>query len=47
MQAEYVVAKNSLVLRAMAENKIKVEDEKNFEGPTGTMLIYDDIDVLP
>ena len=43
MQAEYVVAKNSLVLRAMTENKIKVDDEKNFEGPTGTLLIYDDI----
>lgn len=43
MQAEYIVAKNSLVLRALAENKIKVEDERNFEGPTGTMLIYDDI----
>jgi large subunit ribosomal protein L10 len=43
MQAEFIVAKNSLVLRALAENKIKVEDEKNFEGPTGTLLIYDDI----
>lgn len=43
MQAEYVVAKNSLVLRALAENKIKVDDEKTFEGPTGTLLIYDDI----
>jgi large subunit ribosomal protein L10 len=43
MNAEFVVAKNSLVLRALAENKIKVEDEKNFEGPTGTLLIYDDI----
>ena len=43
MQAEYVVAKNSLVLRALAENKIKVDDKKNFEGPTGTLLIYDDI----
>jgi len=43
MRAEFVVAKNSLVLLAMAENKIKVDDEKNFEGPTGTLLIYDDI----
>lgn len=43
LKAEYVVAKNSLVLRALAENKIKVEDEKQFEGPTGTLLIYDDV----
>ena len=40
--AEYVVAKNSLVLRALEENKIKVEDLKQFEGPTGTLLIYED-----
>jgi large subunit ribosomal protein L10 len=40
--AEYVVAKNSLVLRALEENKIKVEDLKEFEGPTGTLLIYED-----
>ncbi len=43
MKAEFVVAKNSLVLRAMEENKIKVEDEKEFQGPTGTLLIYEDI----
>jgi large subunit ribosomal protein L10 len=43
LKAEYVVAKNSLVLRALAENKIKIEDEKQFEGPTGTLLIYDDV----
>lgn len=43
LNAEYVVAKNSLVLRALEENKIKVEDEKQFEGPTGTLLIYEDV----
>lgn len=42
LNAEYVVAKNSLVLRALEENKIKVEDLKQFEGPTGTLLIYED-----
>ena len=40
--AEFVVAKNSLVLRALEKNKIKVEDLKKFEGPTGTLLIYED-----
>lgn len=42
-EAEYVVAKNSLVQRALSENKIKVEDESVFQGPTGTLLIYNDI----
>lgn len=46
MQADYVVAKNSLVLRALGENKIKVDPpaggKKQFEGPTGTLLIYDE-----
>lgn len=41
LQAEFIVAKNSLVLRALDANKIKVE-EKEFEGPTGTLIIYDD-----
>jgi large subunit ribosomal protein L10 len=43
MQAEYVVAKNSLILRALDENKIKLEGENPLQGPTGTMLIYADV----
>jgi large subunit ribosomal protein L10 len=43
LDAEYVVAKNSLVLRALDENKIKLEGENPLEGPTGTMLIYADV----
>jgi large subunit ribosomal protein L10 len=43
MEAEYVIAKNSLVLRALAENKIKLEGENPLEGPTGTLLIYGDV----
>jgi large subunit ribosomal protein L10 len=43
MDAEYVVAKNSLVLRALEENKIKLEGDNPLEGPTGTLLIYADI----
>jgi len=43
MDAEYVVAKNSLVLRALDENKIKLEGENPLEGPTGTLLIYADV----
>jgi large subunit ribosomal protein L10 len=43
MHAEYVVAKNTLVQRALDANKLKVENEKTFQGPTGTLLIYDDI----
>lgn len=43
LKADYVVAKNSLVLRALEANKIKIEDKKQLDGPTGTLLIYDDI----
>jgi large subunit ribosomal protein L10 len=43
MDAEYVVAKNSLVLRALDENKIKLEGDNPLEGPTGTLLIYADV----
>lgn len=43
LQAEYVIAKNSLVLRALDENKIKLEGENVLEGPTGTLLIYADV----
>jgi large subunit ribosomal protein L10 len=42
LDAEYVIAKNSLVLRALDENKIKLEGENPLEGPTGTLLIYAD-----
>lgn len=43
MQADYVVAKNSLVLRALEQNNIKVEGENELQGPTGTLLIYDEV----
>lgn len=43
LEADYVVAKNSLILRALANNSIKVEDESHFNGPTGTLLVYGDV----
>lgn len=43
MGSDYVVAKNSLVLRSAKEAKVSLEDEKTIEGPTGTMFIYEDI----
>jgi large subunit ribosomal protein L10 len=43
MEAEYIVAKNSLILRALEENKIKLEGENLLEGPTGTLLLYGDV----
>lgn len=43
LDADYVVAKNSLILRALANNSIKIEDENHFNGPTGTLLVYGDV----
>ncbi len=43
MDSDFVVAKNSLILRSAKEAKIKLKDEKTIEGPTGTMFIYEDI----
>jgi len=43
LDAEYVVAKNSLILRALDENKIKLEGDNPLQGPTGTLLIYADV----
>lgn len=42
LQAEYVVAKNSLLQRALNENKIKLSKDQALEGQTGTLLIYED-----
>jgi large subunit ribosomal protein L10 len=43
MDSDYVVAKNSLILRSVKDASLKIEDEKSIEGPTGTMFIYQDI----
>ena len=43
MDSEYVVAKNSLVLRAFDKAKVKIENPDSLEGPTGTMFLYGDI----
>jgi large subunit ribosomal protein L10 len=43
LKAEYVVAKNSLISRALDQNKIKLEGEDVLQGPTGAMLIYADV----
>lgn len=43
LDADFVVAKNTLVLRSLNESKLKLSDEKQLEGPTGTMVIYGDI----
>lgn len=39
---EYVVAKNTLVLRSLGEAKLKVEDENLLVGPTGTLFANGD-----
>ncbi len=39
---EYLVAKNTLILRSLGEAKLKVEDENLLEGPTGTLFANGD-----
>ena len=42
-EAEFVVAKNSLVLLALKENNITLSDDLSLDGPTGTLFLYGDI----
>lgn len=41
--AEYVITKNSLILRALANKGISDEDKSHFENPTATLFIYEDV----
>ena len=43
LQAEYVIAKNSLLTLALEENKIKLSEDKALDGQTGTLFLYDDV----
>jgi large subunit ribosomal protein L10 len=43
MGSDFVVAKNSLILRSAKDANVKIANEKAIEGPTGTMFIYEDI----
>ena len=43
LNAEYVVAKNSLLTLALSENKIKLSEEQALDGQTGTLFLYDDV----
>ena len=42
MDSDYVVAKNTLVLRSAKDANVTIEDENSIQGPTGTMFIYED-----
>lgn len=41
--AEYVIAKNTLMLRALSNVELSDEDKKHFEQPTATLFAYDDV----
>lgn len=43
LEGEYVVAKNTLVLRSLEQAGVKIEDPASLDGPTGTMFLYGDI----
>ena len=42
MQAEYVVIKNTLMLRSLAEHTLSESDRQQFQQPTGTLFMYAD-----
>lgn len=41
-QAEFVVAKNTLLLRSLEEKNLGEEEKKNFQQPTATLFMYDE-----
>jgi large subunit ribosomal protein L10 len=43
LKAEYVVAKNSLLTLALAENKLKLAEDMILDGQTGTLFLYEDV----
>ena len=42
LKAEYVVIKNTLMLRSLAEHELSDADKEQFQQPTGTLFMYDD-----
>jgi large subunit ribosomal protein L10 len=43
LESDYVVAKNTLILRSLEKANIKIENPASLDGPTGTMFLYGDI----
>ena len=41
--ADFTITKNTLLKIALEQKNIKIEDEKGFEGPTGTLFIFGDV----
>lgn len=42
LQAEYVVIKNTLMLRTLSEHTLSDADKEHFQQPTGTLFMYAD-----
>lgn len=42
LNADYIIAKNTLLLKSLQGSKIKLE-EKDLEGPTAAMFVYGDL----
>jgi large subunit ribosomal protein L10 len=43
--AEFAVTKNTLLRKALSDTNQKIDDEKNFDLPTGTVFLYGDITI--
>ncbi len=43
LDADFAITKNTLLKIALEQKNLKIEDEKGFEGPTGTLFLFGDI----
>lgn len=43
MDADMIVAKNTLLKIALEKGNVKIDESASLEGPTGTMLLYGDV----
>lgn len=43
MNAEFMVVKNTLLLRSLSDKKLSDDNKTHFQNPTGTLFMYEDI----
>lgn len=43
LDADFSITKNTLLKIALEQKDLKIQDEKSFEGPTGTLFLFGDV----